>query len=105
MFHIFIIDLKVSNNEQLMETHARARATMGWPILGKLGCALPTVCLKIDEKVCRMSGLKNPFPLTVYNANMNDAYVESRNDILNHLQIQHLAQRETGNQREVLEQT
>jgi hypothetical protein len=50
MFHVFIMYLKL-NNGQLTETHARARATMGWPILGKLGGALPTVCLKTDEKV------------------------------------------------------
>ena len=41
------------NNGRLTETHARVRAAMGWPILGKLagGGALLTVCLKTDEKV------------------------------------------------------
>ena len=49
---------------------------MGWPILGKLELegALPTVCLKTDEKVWRMSGLKNRFPLIFYDDDMNDAY-------------------------------
>lgn len=72
--------VKVNSKEQLTETHARVRAAMGWPIFGKLsgGGALLTVCLKTDEKVWRMSGLKKRFPLVVYKDDMNDAYVDEK---------------------------
>ena len=54
-----------------------------------------------------MSGLKNRFPLVVYDDDMKDAYhdVELKSDVPNHLQIRHLVQIRTDSLQEGFEQT